>query len=179
MTNYKDREASELFSDRMYPLFIFFLIICLLGYTFIGKSVLNFPRSIWYGYIGILILFIAYKAIKQKKMMTPFGIVTAIFVLGVTYYSLVYIPLAGIVKYTADDNSCKTYNCKVVGMGSSSRNRSLTYKFKGQTYKFFAYQPYRGFSLDKSDLDLYYVELEACEGLFGSYVKKSLTLREK
>lgn len=79
-----------------------------------------------------------------------------------------------------EKENCSTFNCEIVGLGNSSRNRAVYFTFKQQQYKFYNYRPNKGFAKTNEEIcSDFYVELNACEGLLNTYVRKKLVLREK
>jgi hypothetical protein len=95
----------------------------------------------WIGYPISLLIILAIDSFKFKTKFS-FGIIAvSSFAVFIFYYFIVHLPVAALIYYSSDSNNCDTYNCEIVWMGTSHKDRSLTYTFRQQNFKFYNYQP--------------------------------------
>lgn len=171
----------------------FILAGFLIVYFFYMKSkdiILNYPYwlliLVCISVLTVVIL-VDFKKIKTvysktKKNDKPLFIGLAIIKLNVVSYFIAGILLIPFNYYNiikSKKNNSTFENCEIIGISTYSKNRTIFFKFKGNTNVLYAYTPIMEVIKNNGRFKDYVFNIKYKKGLLDSYILESWSIEKK
>ena len=171
-------------------LLLYFSVLCIyFFYMKSGDKILNYPSWITYSLLISLTIIIFFRSVFLRRensdegstqvFLLVFARIIKSLVLAWFIAGIILIPFNYYNIYSSESNSLETMNCKITGLSTYSKNRTIFFILDGKTNTIYGYKPImEEIRLDGKYRD-YQLVAQVREGLLNSYILEHWEIEKK